>query len=851
MIMNHSRLFTAFLALIAGAAVHAADLTAAITSGPVYTGMPAEFSITHDGSAMPELTRVPEIPGIRWVGRSGSQSTRIVNGRASHVASRIYSFIAEKPGDYTIPALEVRAGRNSYTTQPVSFKVTAPRISTGRRTANGQGAAEPVELDKLIFAELSIPGGDRRYYAGEEIPLEVRVYQAQNLRCEMAWPEIRAGGKSQILFRDYQNVNPENPKFERPRRGQTEIDGRPYYVYVFRTAVRPISFGKLELTAVSNVGIMTQDSRRRSRSLFDDFFDDPFFGGSRMTRHAVRAELPPVEISALPPRMGNAQFLGLVGKWKVETSLSSATGKVGEALTLSVDIRGDGALEPLKAPALELPGFRVYSPEVERNAAAGSARIKYILIPTREGVQEIKLNFSTFDPASGTYADAQSAHTVTVEKSAAVFSGGTGSRVIDAAEPPPETVPKTEQRGPTGVLYLKKAPYDEISVPLWRNYLLPGILLFLAGLAFWIGAEFYALHRKARGNDPWFHRRKEAAKRKGSLLNRLNAAKPEAIPEMDAEIAAYVNDCLDLPPGSSLGETAAIAGEEDRELGEVLQKLSDSSWSFGGGAGLTEEFKRTLMKKLSKLVCLVLLAGGVTLSAAEVPAPLKIATPDAAMTAYDEGHFAEAEAYYKSLVRTSAPSAKLFYNIGNCLYQQGKYAQALAYYESALRIAPRDSDVLENLNLTRRKLALPEKHRLEKPSDILPYVRDLLRPDEWMLLVFAGAALMFTAFGLRRFVKPRLWGSLLGIGVIAAGLSFLAVMVQNSTSYDSRSAVLLTRNAALHALPSPQSPRLTEISLQPGEEVVIEEARQDWVRIRAGAAEGWVRKSDVRRLWDL
>lgn len=849
--MNHSRLFAALLALIAGAAVHAADLTAAITSGPVYAGMPAEFSITHDGSVMPELTRMPEIPGIRWVGRSGSQSTRIVNGRTSYVASIVYSFVAEKPGDYTIPALEVRAGRNSYTTQPVPFKVTAPRISTGRRAADGQVSAAPVELDKLIFAELAVPGGDRRYYAGEEIPLEVRVYQEQSLRCEMAWPEIRAEGKSQILFRDYQNVNPENAKFERPRRGRTEIDGRPYYVYVFRTAIRPISFGKLELTAVTNVGIMTQDSRRRSRSLFDDFFDDPFFGGSRMTRHAVRATLPPVEIRALPPRTGNALFLGLVGKWTVETSLSSASGKVGEALTLSVDIRGDGALEPLKAPSLELTGFRVYSPEVEKNAAAGSARIKYILIPTREGVQEVKLDFSTFDPASGTYVNAQSAHTVTVEKSAAVFNGGAGSRVIDAAEPPPEPAAKAEQRGPTGVLYLKKAPYDEISVPLWRNYLLPGILMFLAGLAFWIAAELYALHRKARGNDPWLRRRKEAAKRKSSLLNRLNAAKPEAVPEMDAEIAAYVNDCLDLPPGSSLGETAAIAGEEDRELGEVLQKLSDSSWSFGGGSGLTEEFKRTLMKKLSKLVCLTLLAGGVTLSAADIPASLKITTHDAAMTAYDEGRFAEAESYYKSLVRSSAPSAKVFYNIGNCLYQQGKYAQALAYYESALRIAPRDSDVLENLNLTRRKLALPEKHQLEKPSDVLPYVRDLLRPDEWMLLVFAGAALVFAAFGLRRFTKPQLWGSLLGVGMIVAGLSFMAVMVQNSTSYDARSAVMLTRNAALHALPSAQSPRLTEINLQPGEEVVIEEARQNWVRIRAGAAEGWVRKSDVRRLWDL
>ena len=352
----------------------------------------------------------------------------------------------------------------------------------------------------------------------------------------------------------------------------------------------------------------------------------------------------------------------------------------------------------------------------------------------------------------------------------------------------------------------------------------------------------------AKRVNPGLRRRGDAAGRRNSLMNRLNALPPDRIPELDAEIAAYVNDALNLPPGSSLGESADIAEQEDRELASLLRTLSDSSWS-GGNAALTAEFKTDLLRKLSRLVCVLLMFGAFTLSAA--PAPQKITTPEAAMTAYDEGHFAEAEAYYKSLMRSTAPSAELFYNIGNCLYQQGGYAPALAYYESALRLAPRDSDVLENLNLTRRKLALPERHTLESPAEVLPYLRDSLRPDEWMFLVMAGAALLFVALGLRRLVKAPAWGTLLAIGALTAAVSFAAVIAQNLTSYDSDTAVLLTRNAPLHALPSDKSPRLNDISLQPGEEVDIAETRQNWVRIRSGSAEGWIRKENIRRLWDF
>lgn len=269
-----------------------------------------------------------------------------------------------------------------------------------------------------------------------------------------------------------------------------------------------------------------------------------------------------------------------------------------------------------------------------------------------------------------------------------------------------------------------------------------------------------------------------------------------------------------------------------------------------------------LMNQLSKLVCFALIFGAVSVSAAEktekkADAQVKSAavrvidSPERAMTAYDEGNFAGAEEYYRSLKKASAPSSKLFYNIGNCLFQQGKYAEALAYYESALRIAPRDSDILENLNLTRRKLSLPEKNVLETPADVPPYLRDLLRPDEWLLVLSIGSALIFLGLGLRRSMGRSFWGSLLASGAVVMVVAFSAVLAQGVSSYDDRAAIVIVRNAPVYALPSTQALRLLDINLQSGEEVRIVETRLDWVRIRAGSAEGWVKKDDVQKLWDL
>ena len=864
------KIIVAAVLMATGAFAFAASLVTEVTE-PVQVGMNSQLSLIYDGQAVPQFVQLPKVDGLRWIAAGSRQSINQVNGHISRTTMCVYTFTVEKPGTYTIPAAEVRAGNRTFTSKAVTFTATQPKLASGRSRGRSTGSAASaqgeVEIDKLLFSRILVRPESRTFYIGEEIPVEIQVYMARDLECQVSWPEILAGDKSNIVFRNYQKQNPNNPKFAPYRRGETEIDGRPYLVYVFNTVLRPISVGKLDLSSVTKINIIVRDRQRHRPSSFfddDDFFGGFFFNNARTVEHQVKSSAPQITVKPLPPRTGDAHFLGLVGEWKVDASLSAGEAKVGEAVTLTVKISGNGTMETLSAPSLELPNFRVYSPEVEKSSATDTATMKYILIPTAVGSHDLKFKFSTFNPSKVKYDEFAFVKNIKVEKAAAVFSGASaGPGVIDgAADDAASLSPAPEKRGPTGVLYLKKAPYEEIRLPLWHNHIFSALLVFFLGLAYWIGVELRYLHRRYRENDPGFQRRNAARKNKAGLLNRLRACKPAEIPDMNGEIAAYVNDALDLPPGSSLGESAFILKEENRELAETIQTLSDTSWSHASDSILTEDFKMKLINQLSKLVCFVLIFGAVSVSAAEESAKKAdsqeknaavkvIDSPEAAMTAYDEGNFAGAEQYYRSLKKASAPSSKLFYNIGNCLFQQGKYAQALAYYESALRIAPRDSDILENLNLTRRKLSLPEKNVLEAPADVPPYLRDLLRPDEWLLVLSVGAALVFLSLGLRRSLGRSFWGAVLASGGVVMVVAFSAVLAQGVSSYDDRAAIVIVRSAPVYALPSTQALRLADINLQPGEEVRIVESRLDWVRIRTGSAEGWVKKDDVQKLWDL
>ena len=418
----------------------------------------------------------------------------------------------------------------------------------------------------------------------------------------------------------------------------------------------------------------------------------------------------------------------------------------------------------------------------------------------------------------------------------------------------PGTDAMQSQRRPEEILYLKPLDQSGVRMPLFRNVLFTAVPLVILSMLFWIICEIVHLRRLALMNDPSILRKNAAKKRRGELFARLRALNPQEIPaEATGDITGYITDLLDLPQGTDLNEAASAVRGKSPELANMLEEVAQSAWMPSKKTQFTDEFRQRLIKALARLAAVAVILGifplqvmGADVSLVKGPAVTNSAE---AMTAYDSGKFEDAGKYYASQLVKSRPSARVLYNMGNCLYKLGDLPRALICYERASRLAPRDSDILENLNLVRRKLGLPEKYLIASPADIPPYLRDSLRPDEWLLLLSFGVALIFIGLGIRRLAEKRLpFRILLISGLVLIVISAAAVVSQKMTTYNERYAIVTVRNVPVYSLPSEKSGRI-EMKLKAGEELMIGERRMNWVRIRSGNAEGWVPASDVTSLW--
>ncbi|MBO4631288.1 MAG: BatD family protein [Lentisphaeria bacterium] len=845
-----------FLSIIFLPLAAAGKVEVFVTPQPVRAGEEAYLVVRSDDGTrnLPLSRRLPKIPGLDWQnGIRQSSQTRIINGKRSSVFEAYIPFVVSRPGSYTIPSMNLSHSKER--TRKITFDAVEARYRTGKqsetkRISSDEGNTETgLTPEQIMFMELEIPARKPYYYLGEEIPVEINIYVLEGARPQLSWPKLDFGEKSGAVFRDYRQTNPENPNFAGMTQRQTERNGRVYTVCSFRTAIRPISAGKLEITGHENAALIVRDNRRRTRSsdpFFDEFFNDSFFSRNRQIARNMTTPPLVLDIHNLPPVPEGTRFTGLVGHWESQITLSPPPYKVGEPITLKVEFQGSGSTDTLRSWPLDLKGFRVYPPEVEKNA--GSAEIRYVLIPTEPS--DGKTENICFGPYAifnaGKYQIKEFKRPLMIEKGSAVIPGNAGSYSEEAAAPTdaPGTEAAPLKRKSEDILYLKKSAGRTVPLPPEIN-IAGGILVILAGAVFLIAVVIVRLIRRARENDPDYQRKSAARAVKPELLSRLKRLDPEEIPEVcSGEIASFLADMKGLAPGSDLSECAESLRGQSPELAKMLDELSQAAWMPSMKSKFTPEFRKALIKALGKIAVLMLIFASGSLSAAE-----KITTQSHAMNAYDAGKFDAAEKFYRSIFNPAEPSANLLYNIGNCLFQQGYWPQAMICYERASRLSPRDPDVLENLNLTRRKLMLPEKYKVESPSDIPPYLRDSLRPDEWLFLLCCGIALIFVASGVAVLRgNCRLFRILLIAGVLLIALPATAYFSQRATSYNPDFAIVTAKNLPVYSLPSDQAGKV-EIKLRAGEEVTIMERRLDWIRIRSGATEGWVHAKAITSLW--
>jgi len=809
----------------------------------VVTGEAAVLYLT-SAAGFPELDKMPLVAGLKWSDEPPKHSTsrRVINARRLSSFSTVYQFTINKEGSVTIPAIKVKIGHLVKSVGPIRIKASKRKVvdSTGRQ----------IDIDKLIYATAILKTNKSSVYVGEEIPLEIRMFSVNGLPVSLSsWPLIDI---ESIVMKDYSSINPQSSYFEPLQRTSVTQNGQIYNVNIFKAALRPIApgslVGKVVLPCIIKVPQERSTSSRRQNDPLSEFFSNSFFGARyKEVQYKVNVDIGPKKVLSLPVPPQDSYYTGLVGEWDLQYSLSSHNFKAGEPVTLKVMLKGKGTLDTLSAPEINIEGFRIYPPEIKKTPHVGvisKAEIDYAIIPKSAGDTKIDIAFSTFSPLRGKYIIKKFSKEFQIAKSDDSSSGMVADSAVYSASNSRRFNQENKKKMRTGILYLKPVKAGAVHIPLSTNNLFWILTMFILGPLTLLISEIFSYKKQKLSQDPLLKRKNSAKRKRSSVLKSIQAASNEdelhAIIQND--VTPLINDLCGYPPGTSTDELADKVA--DPNLSECLRSGSSSSYMPGNHKEFdTKSLKRYLLAAIKKVSIIL-----ITLSSFSLYATDSEFGKDDPRTAYDNGDSKKAEQIYKSQLDAKNPDPAWIYNIGNCAVQEGNFPKALVYYERARRLAPGDSDILENLNFVRRKLLLPEIGDSKTPIDSLENFRDCFRPDTWMLIIAVAWSLCWLSLACRRMLSNRKWASALIISSLLLILSILAYVSQQHYTYNQADAIVVKRGVPVYMLPSEQSGN-AGFKLRAGEEVSIEEERHDWLRVREGHSEGWVKSDTVKRVW--
>jgi hypothetical protein len=348
----------------------------------------------------------PKLPEIidfaTFMGNSGtSTNMQIINGRMNLSTTYSFTFMATKVGKFTIPPVVINFSGQEYSSKPVSIEIVQSSTPTrqqsgqpGARTQPDQPSAQ--NLEDNLFLKVSI--NKRRVYVNEPIILSYKIYT----RVTVTQYGIGKLPNTAGFWAE------EFPLGNQPKTYEEILNGKKYIVAeIKRMALFPTDAGTKTIGPMEiECSIRVQQQRR---SIFDSFFDDPFFG--RTVNQAIASKSLTVEVLPLPGENKPKNFSGLVGQFNLSADVDKTSIKTNEAISLKVKIGGSGNIKMIPSPNVEVPpDFERYEPKLTENinrtenGVSGSKIFEYVLIPRYPGVQKIKpVFFSYFDITSKKY----------------------------------------------------------------------------------------------------------------------------------------------------------------------------------------------------------------------------------------------------------------------------------------------------------------------------------------------------------------------------------------------------------------------------------------------------------------
>ena len=784
------------------------------TSAAVDETVQLTVTVRGPGLETPEID-APDLEGFEVLGTADRSTLRFSpSGETIREFSRVFTLKVAQPGRLTVPPIRVSVDGVLYETEALDLRAEGPDSEKTLPGELGPLGAEEVALRMWVEPETA--------YVGQQVTLTVAALFDPLVRSRLQrQPEYRPPDVQSVWTADLPSpVGPE----------RKVIEGREYYVQIFRRALFPLGAGTLRVPPAAVIYEI-----RRGLIYAPETFQ-------------VESPAATVLVRPLPTEGRPGDFTGAVGHYAVETTVDRSSLRVGEAVNLVLDVNGTGNLNSLGRPELpHIPSVRVYDGgeeaevQVQGTQFAGHKRFSWVLVPEKADRFMIPaLRFPYFDPSQAAYAAAVAEPVSVQVETAGPASAG------DVAD------------GST-IRYIKVRPGRRVlgihrTAAFWLVIALPGLVLL--GLFLWGGYRRVAATPRPDGGGRMLRRRLRelqdlAESRDGAFFGRLRATIIEWLadrfgaPDLASGGVLRIQHVLEdagVPPDVALNVIKVVEDcgrlryaprpPRPQEAHELL-KRAEQLLSRIDREGATAPRLRAPAGDVSALL-LVMFVGATWSAATAVAGPPPPAAQQdgpfaAAVSAYARGEYAPAARLFEQALAKRPGDPSILYDLGNAYYKLDRRGRAVAYWVRSLRVDPRDGDARHNL-----RFVVGDDPVIASALPPVP-----LSSDELALLVavlwLVGCAALIGRWrqGLRHL-------TVVGAAALALAAGCAWALWMPRPGY----AVMTSAEVAIRAGPVDRSEVVA--SSVPGTVYRIREERGEWLRVERGRdREGWVRRRGV------
>jgi hypothetical protein len=558
------------LAGIAGVAV-AASIEAEIdrNEATLQDRLVLTLTVTGSQSAIPVL---PELAAFEVVPAGQSKQWNFINGRASTSVAYRFVLLPREEGEFVIGPASVEIDGQRLTSQPFSVRIQPAGTTSGQRS------------DLFLTTQLSTATP----YVGQQVLFTWRLYR----RARIADARLDPFEFNGFLVEDLGEV----------REFETQVNGRTFMVSEIRKALFPQEQSELIIPATRLTCEVAVRNRRRPDSFFNDMF-------GRVATETKVLSSEPIRVEVLPLPDSPPGFSGLVGDFELSSKVTQRELRVGESVTLTLEVTGRGNVQMIPEPPLpELAAVKIYDDKpgskINRKLSglSGSRTFRKALVPQAAGLLTLPpVRLVYFDPEAAAYRTAMSNE---ISLQVLPAEGQEELRLTETLAP---STGKVAVRILAEDILPVYAGIDGIGGPRRPNppalaaILLLPLLLYLFGLA--------AARRRARyREDTGLQRRRRALARARHRLQRISH-------DSDATMTEELSRCLREYLGDKLGlEGIALTAADARhrlaergleppqveEVGALLDRLEAAHYGSAGVEAHLPEEVAELVRRLDR-----------------------------------------------------------------------------------------------------------------------------------------------------------------------------------------------------------------------------------------------------------